>query len=426
MAFDIKIPSVGESVSEVTIGQWLRNPGDAVKKDEIILALETDKVNVEVPAPEDGVLAGVSKKAGETAAIGEVVARIEAGTGKAAAPAAQAEAEQPKAQEAQLEAKNAPAKTATQAPAQQASAGAHAASGDARIMPAAQRALATDGIDAKDVQATGPGGRMLKEDVQRAGQGKQQAAAPAQASQPPKLAAASGSEGLQKVVPMTALRKRVAERLVAAQQTAAILTTFNEVDMSYVMATRKKYQDAFVKRYGIKLGFMSFFVKAAIDALRAYPEINAEIQGTNIVYRNYYDVGVAVGSDKGLFVPVIRRAELQSFSELEQTISDYGKRAQVGKLTLDEMTGGTFTISNGGVYGSLMSTPILNPPQSGILGMHSIVDRPVGVDGQVVLRPMMYIALSYDHRIVDGRGAVSFLKRVKECIENPERMLLEI
>jgi 2-oxoglutarate dehydrogenase E2 component (dihydrolipoamide succinyltransferase) len=234
------------------------------------------------------------------------------------------------------------------------------------------------------------------------------------------------SAELEKLVPMSALRRRVAERLVSAQQNAAILTTFNEVDMSYVMATRKKYQEAFVGRYGIKLGFMSFFVKAAIDALRAYPEINAEIQGTNILYRNHYDIGVAVGSDKGLFVPVVRRAELLSFSELEQTIADYGKRAQAGKLTLDEMTGGTFTISNGGVYGSLMSTPILNPPQSGILGMHSIVDRPVGIGGQIVLRPMMYIALSYDHRIVDGKGAVSFLKRVKECIENPERMLLEI
>lgn len=420
MAFDIKIPSVGESVSEVTIGQWLRNEGDAVKKDEIILALETDKVNVEVPAPEDGVLTQVSKKAGETASIGEIVARIEAGEGKAAGSAP----------EPQVEAKNAPDKAvAHDAPKSTPAPTSAASAQDTRIMPAAQRALATEGIDARAVQPTGPGGRMLKEDVQRASQPAAKATpahTPASATAPPKFGAQPADEALQKVVPMTALRKRVAERLVAAQHNAAILTTFNEVDMSYVMATRKKYQDAFVKRYGIKLGFMSFFIKAAIDALRAYPEINAEIQGTNIVYRNYYDVGVAVGSDKGLFVPVIRRAELQSFSELEQTIADYGKRAQVGKLTLDEMTGGTFTISNGGVYGSLMSTPILNPPQSGILGMHSIVDRPVGIDGQVVLRPMMYIALSYDHRIVDGRGAVSFLKRIKECIENPERMLLEI
>jgi 2-oxoglutarate dehydrogenase E2 component (dihydrolipoamide succinyltransferase) len=404
MAHEIKIPSVGESVSEVTIGQWLRAEGDAVKKDEIILALETDKVNVEVPAPEDGVLAGVTKKVGETASIGEVVGRIEAGAGKAAAPK-----QAPKTPEAAV--KPAPAPQA-QTPAR-ANAGA--------IMPAAQRALATQQVDPSQVTATGPGGRMLKEDVLRAGQTAQPASAPKAA-----LQVAPPSAELEKLVPMSALRRRVAERLVSAQQNAAILTTFNEVDMSYVMATRKKYQEAFVGRYGIKLGFMSFFVKAAIDALRAYPEINAEIQGTNILYRNHYDIGVAVGSDKGLFVPVVRRAELLSFSELEQTIADYGKRAQAGKLTLDEMTGGTFTISNGGVYGSLMSTPILNPPQSGILGMHSIVDRPVGIGGQIVLRPMMYIALSYDHRIVDGKGAVSFLKRVKECIENPERMLLEI
>ncbi len=420
MASDIKIPSVGESVSEVTIGQWLRNEGDAVKKDEIILALETDKVNVEVPAPEDGVLTGVVKKVGDTATIGEVVGRITAGTGKAQAAADKGASAQ--AAPARAEAKPEP-KPAVAAQA--------AAADEPRIMPAAQRALATSGMDAAQVKATGPGGRMLKEDVQEAqnkaaGAKSEPAPKPAPAPASAKASHSNHDEGLQKVVPMTALRKRVAERLGAAQQNAAILTTFNEVDMSYVMATRKKYQDAFVKRYGIKLGFMSFFVKAAIDALRAYPEINAEISGTNVIYRNYYDVGVAVGSEKGLFVPVIRRAELQSFSELEQTISDYGKRAQVGKLTLDEMTGGTFTISNGGVYGSLMSTPILNPPQSGILGMHSIVERPVGVDGQIVLRPMMYIALSYDHRIVDGRGAVSFLKRVKECIENPERMLLEI
>ena len=225
---------------------------------------------------------------------------------------------------------------------------------------------------------------------------------------------------------MSGLRRRIAERLVQAQQTAAILTTFNEVDMTAVMALRRAHQESFVARYGIKLGFMSFFVKAAVDALRAYPEINAEIRGTDVVYRRYYDVGVAVGGDKGLVVPVVRRAELLSFAEIEQTISAYGVKAKAGKLTLDEMTGGTFTISNGGVYGSMMSTPILNPPQSGILGMHSIIDRPVGVDGKIELRPMMYLALSYDHRIVDGKGAVSFLKRIKSCIEAPERMLLEI
>jgi 2-oxoglutarate dehydrogenase E2 component (dihydrolipoamide succinyltransferase) len=413
MASEIKIPSVGESVSEVTIGKWMRAEGESVKKDEIILALETDKVNVEVPAPEDGVLRGVSKKEGESARIGEVVARVEAGQGVAPAanPAAPQDAPAQVSETGKVVPPNPDAPSA-------------APSGDQRVMPAAQRMLVTDNVDVKTVTATGPGGRMLKEDVQRAAAGTPAKTPAAPAASAPKLSADNGE--LTKIVPMSALRRRVAERLVSAQQNAAILTTFNEVDMSYVMATRKKFQEQFVARYGIKLGFMSFFIKAAIDALRAFPEINAEIRGTDIVYRNYYDVGVAVGSAKGLFVPVVRRAELLSFSELEQTIADYGKRAQAGKLTLDEMTGGTFTISNGGVYGSLMSTPILNPPQSGILGMHSIVERPVGVAGKIELRPMMYLALSYDHRIVDGKGAVSFLKRVKECIESPERMLLEI
>lgn len=396
MAIEIKIPTVGESITEVVIAHWLKPEGSFVERDEPIVTLETDKVNVEIPAPEAGVLKNIRKKENETAQIGEVIAQIEAGAQKAANP------------------KTAEEKKAAPAAAKTADAAAHN-----KAMPAAQRLMAEAHIDPKQVQATGPGERILKEDVQRA----QKGATTGAVSHAP---VAASSVGLEKIVPMTPLRRKVAQRLVQAQQTAAILTTFNEVDMSAVMRLRKSYQDAFVKKHGHKLGFMSFFVKAAIDALHAYPEVNAEIRGNDIVYRNYYDIGVAVGGAKGLVVPVVRRAELLSFADIEKTISDFGVRANAGKLTLDEMQGGTFTISNGGVYGSLMSTPILNPPQSGILGMHSIQERPVGIDGKIELRPMMYIALSYDHRIVDGRGAVSFLKRIKECIETPDRMLLEV
>ena len=438
MASEIKVPSVGESVSEVTIGKWLKQEGEQVAKDEVVLALETDKVNVEVTSPEAGVLRGIKKAEGDTATIGEVVATVEAGSGAGSPPAAGGTTEAP-GQQARTQPAEKPTVSKTMVSAQDRGSAPAAkdgsqATGDAQafVMPAAGRMMATEGVTPDQVQGTGPGGRVLKEDVQRAQGGAGRGAEPQASSRPAPAPAPAPSPApqatgeLEQVVRMSGLRRRIAERLVQAQQTAAILTTFNEVDMTAVMALRRAHQESFVARYGIKLGFMSFFVKAAVDALRAYPEINAEIRGTDVVYRRYYDVGVAVGGDKGLVVPVVRRAELLSFAEIEQTISAYGVKAKAGKLTLDEMTGGTFTISNGGVYGSMMSTPILNPPQSGILGMHSIIDRPVGVDGKIELRPMMYLALSYDHRIVDGKGAVSFLKRIKSCIEAPERMLLEI
>jgi 2-oxoglutarate dehydrogenase E2 component (dihydrolipoamide succinyltransferase) len=341
--------------------------------------------------------------------VGDAIARIDAegagaGEAKAAGPAADAPA---KADAAEA--------SAAQPAAQPADA--------AKVMPAAERALATSGVKLEDVQATGPGGRVLKEDVARAAEGaKKAAASSAPAAPAPAVAGAREEE----VVPMSPLRRKVAQRLVEAQQTAALLTTFNEVDMGAVMALRSAHKDAFEKRYGVRLGFMSFFVKAAIDALREVPQLNAEIRGTDIVYKNYYDVGVAVSTPKGLVVPVVRNAERLSFAEVEGAIADFGKRAQANKITPEELQGGTFTISNGGVFGSLMSTPIVNPPQSGVLGMHSIQERPVARDGQVVIRPMMYLALTYDHRIVDGREAVTFLKRIKDAVEEPARLLLEI
>lgn len=400
----IKVPPVGESITEVTIGKWLKPEGTYVQQEEPVVLLETDKVNVEVPAPAAGVLKKFLKPQGATANIDEVIGEIDT-TAKpsAGAPAA-----------------TKPAAPASAPPSPPTAAAAAASSGDVRVMPSAQRLMAQNNVPAGSVTATGPGGRVLKEDVQRA-LGSWASPTPA-----PVALGTGGNQELTEVVPMSPIRRRIAERLVQAQQTAAILTTFNEVDMSHVMQVRKAYQERFTKKYGVKLGFMSFFVKAAVDALKAYPEINAEIRGTDIIYKNFYDIGVAVGGERGLFVPVLRRAELMSFAELELSIADFGTRANTGKLKLEELQGGTFTISNGGVYGSLMSTPIINPPQSGILGMHSIQERPVGVDGKIELRPMMYIALSYDHRIVDGRGAVSFLKRIKECVETSERMLLEI
>lgn len=406
MSVEIKIPSVGESVSEVELGEWLKKEGDSVGQDESIAMLESDKATVELRAPAAGVLSKIVKHQGDTATIGEVVAYIEAGAnGKAATPAAAAPAaEAPKAEPA-------PAKAA------------------APVMPAAARVLEQNGLSAADAQGTGPGGRVLKEDAQRAAEAKKAEPAPAPAPAAPKVSlpnipVTAGED--EEVVPMTPLRRKIAERLVEAQQTAALLTTFNEVDMTNAMAIRKQYQDDFTKRYGIKLGFMSFFVKASIDALKAYPAINAEIRGRNIVYKNHYDIGVAIGGGKGLLVPVIRRAERLSFADVEKTIAEFAVRAKEGKISPDELAGGTFTITNGGIYGSLLSTPIVNPPQSGILGMHSIQERPIALNGQVVIRPMMYIALTYDHRVVDGREAVSFLKRIKDCIENPSRMLLEV
>ncbi len=404
MALELKVPEVGESITEVLIGDWLKKVGDAVKRDDPVVMIETDKVTVELPAPADGVITQILIAAGSSAQVGDVVGLMEEGAVAAAAPAAAAPV--------------AAAPAATPA-----AAAAPAPGGEARVMPAAARELATRGLSAQDVTATGPGGRLLKEDVQRA-----QAAAPPAPRAPAaaQAPAPTGGSRQTEVVPMTPLRRRIAERLVQSQQTAALLTTFNEVDMSAAMAARKEWQPLFTERYGIKLGFMSFFVKAVCDAVRLVPQVNAEVQGTDIVYHNYADIGVAVGGGKGLVVPIIRNAERLSFAEVEQAIADFGARAKANTLKLEELQGGTFTVSNGGVYGSLLSTPIVNPPQSGILGLHGIQDRPVARNGQVVIRPMMYIALTYDHRIVDGREAVTFLKRIKECVEEPTRMLLEV
>lgn len=388
MSVELEVPSVGESVTEVFIGNWLKREGDPVVKDEPLVEIETDKATLEISATVSGMLSKVLKGEGESAAVGEVIALLQEGP--------------PPASEA-------------------------VTAEEVQVMPAARRLLDEHGLDASDVPSSGPGGRLLKEDVQRHLGG--------QASSPPSSDnATEGTPSLgldfgereEEAVPMSPLRRRIAERLVEAQQRAALLTTFSEIDMSGVIELRKAYRDSFEKRYGVRLGFMSFFVKAAIDALKTIPAINAEIRSTDIVYKNYYDIGVAVSTPRGLIVPVIRNAERLSFAEIEGAIADFGRRAQEHKIEPDELQGGTFTISNGGVFGSLLSTPIVNPPQSGVLGMHAIQERPVAMDGEIVIRPMMYVALSYDHRIVDGREAVTFLRRIKEAVEAPARMLLEI
>lgn len=406
MSIDLKVPSVGESVTEVIIGEWLVQPGDYVEEDAPVVVVESDKVNLEVPAPQSGVLAEVLLSAGDTARVGEVLGRIEAGERPAGASGDAGEQPAPTTDEP-------------------------SGGGEARVTPAARRLLAENGLAAGDVKATGPGGRLLKEDVLRHVEAK--AAAPKAAPPAPRAAKAAplptpvpAGERVEERVRMSPLRRTVARRLVEAQQTAALLTTFNEIDMSAVMELRKAHRDAFIERYDIKLGFMSFFVKAVVEALKQFPAVNARIEGDEIVYHHYFDIGVAVGGGRGLVVPVIRNAERLGFAEVEQTIADLGRRARDNKLKLEDLTGGTFSITNGGVYGSLLSTPIINPPQSGILGMHGIQERPIAVDGQVVIRPMMYVALTYDHRIVDGREAVTFLKRIKECVESPVRMLLEV
>jgi 2-oxoglutarate dehydrogenase E2 component (dihydrolipoamide succinyltransferase) len=417
----LEVPSIGESVTEVQVGAWRVAPGSLVKKDQILVELESDKATVELPAPADGVVEEIYKHKGSLAGIGEAIGVLRAGAAGAATTAAPQSA-------APRAAASAPAA------AQAKPSGAPAAAGNGHVMPSAARLMAETGTPASAVEASGPGGRVLKEDVQRAVQAAAASPAPKAAAGPtsaaaPKAAAAPRAplgQREEERVPMSMLRRKIAQNLVAAQQNAALLTTFNEIDMGAVKALREEHQSAFEAKYGIRLGFMSFFVKAAVDALRLVPAVNAEVRGDEIVYRHYQDIGVAVGGGKGLVVPVIRNAERLSFAELEQAIADFGKRAKDNKLSLDELTGGTFTISNGGIYGSLLSTPIVNPPQSGILGLHAIQDRPVAREGQVVIRPMMYVALTYDHRLVDGREAVTFLKRIKECVENPARMLLEV
>jgi 2-oxoglutarate dehydrogenase E2 component (dihydrolipoamide succinyltransferase) len=400
MAVQLVVPQVGESVTEVQIGTWLKAVGDYVDADEAVVEIESDKATVELPAPISGVITEVTLAEGETAEVGDIVGHMEA-KDKAAAPTA--------------DSGDAPSESAPSVE----------ADGDVRIMPAAQHLLDQHNLRAEDIAATGPGGRLLKEDVQRHLE-KAQAAPSGDTEDAPAAPPAPVGPRAEERVPMTPMRKRIAQRLVEAQQIAALLTTFNEVDMSAVMAMRKRYNEEYVKRHGVKLGFMSFFVKASVEALREFPQINAYIEDTDIVYHNYYDVGIAVGGGKGLVVPILRNSERMTFADIEKTIGDFGVRAQANKIGIDELQGGTFTISNGGVFGSLLSTPIVNPPQSGILGLHAIQKRPVVVNDEIVIRPMMNLALTYDHRIVDGREAVTFLRRIKECIEDPARILVEI
>ncbi|NLC57626.1 MAG: 2-oxoglutarate dehydrogenase complex dihydrolipoyllysine-residue succinyltransferase [Armatimonadetes bacterium] len=429
MAVELKVPASGESISEVEIGEWLKRPGDPVNQDEVVVVLETDKAALDVPAPATGVLDRVLKEAGETARPGEVIALI-AVAGEAAAPQpaeAQPAVEPPPAA--------APAPTAVEAEAPAAAAPAPEAPVEVPPPPAVAERPAPEASSPPPAVAERPAPEAPPRAAVAAPQESAVAAPPpARAPEAPAAVPAASLEGVatpsigrqEEVVPMTALRRRIAERLVQAQQTAALLTTFNEIDMSAVIALRQELQPIFQERHGVKLGFMSFFVKASIEALKRVPQVNAEIQDENIVYRNYYDIGIAVGGGRGLVVPVLRNAERMSFAEVERAIADFARRAQENKLKIEELQGGTFTISNGGIYGSLLSTPIVNPPQSGVLGMHAIQERPVAREGQVVIRPMMYVALTYDHRLIDGREAVTFLRHIKECIEEPARLLLEV
>ncbi|MDB5337230.1 MAG: sucB [Planctomycetaceae bacterium] len=406
MAVELKVPSMGESIKEVQIGEWLKKEGDWVNKDENVLIVESEKSNAEIPAPSAGILTKILSKPGEMVLVDAVVAQIDP-NGKAPAGGAPAKA-------APAAAPPAPATKAAAAPVKNDGAGASAPI----VMPAAARELSDRGLTAGQVTATGPGGRILVGDVI-------QHTAPAAATALQPLAAAGGPRQ-EEAVPMSMMRRTIARRLVEAQSTAALLTTFNEIDMTNVMALRSEFKDGFLTKHGVKLGFMSFFVKAAVEALKLIPAVNAEIRGNEIIYHNYYDIGVAVGGGKGLVVPIIRNAETLGFAEVEKTIENFGKRAKDNLIKPEELQGGTFTISNGGIYGSLLSTPIVNPPQSGILGLHAIQERPMAINGQVVIRSMMYVALTYDHRLVDGREGVTFLKRIKECMENPSRILLEV
>ncbi len=395
-AVDVMVPTLGESVTEATVSTWFKAVGDTVAQDEMLCELETDKVSVEVPAPAAGVLSEIIAPEGTTVDASAKLAVIGgASASTAAAPAA------------------APAAAA-----------APAGSADVENAPSANKLMAEKGIDAASVTGTGRDGRIMKEDVLKAALAPA-AAAPAPAAAP-RAPVAADDAAREERVKMTKMRQTIARRLKDSQNTAAMLTTYNEVDMTEVMALRSQYKDQFEKKHGVRLGFMSFFTKACVHALKEVPEVNAEIDGTDIVYKNYVHMGVAAGTPQGLVVPVIRDADAMSFADIEKAISEKGKRARDGKLSMAEMQGGTFTISNGGVYGSLMSSPILNPPQSGILGMHKIQDRPMAINGQVVIRPMMYLALSYDHRIVDGKGAVTFLVRVKEALEDPRRLLMDL
>jgi 2-oxoglutarate dehydrogenase E2 component (dihydrolipoamide succinyltransferase) len=400
MTTEVRVPTLGESVTEATIATWFKKPGDAVAVDEMLCELETDKVTVEVPSPVAGTLSEIVAAEGETVGVDALLAQITEGDApakKEEAPKAEAK-EEPKAE-------------------QPASGGKK----DVEDAPSAKKLMAEN--DLTDVKGTGKDGRVMKEDVLKALTAKSDAPAPASA---PRAPVAASDEAREERVKMTRLRQTIAKRLKDSQNTAAMLTTYNEVDMTEVMALRNEYKDLFFKKHGVRLGFMSFFTKACVHALKEVPEVNAEIDGTDVVYKNYVHMGIAAGTPTGLVVPVIRDADQMSFAAVEKAVAEMGAKARDGKLSMAEMQGGTFTISNGGVYGSLMSSPILNPPQSGILGMHKIQDRPMAINGQVVIRPMMYLALSYDHRIVDGKGAVTFLVRVKEALEDPRRLLMDL
>jgi 2-oxoglutarate dehydrogenase E2 component (dihydrolipoamide succinyltransferase) len=410
MAVELRVPEVGESITEVQIGSWFKKEGDSIERDEPLVEIESDKATLELPAPVAGTLSKVLKKKGEMAKVGDLIAEIGEGAAKAAGKPAGAKAA------AAPPAKPGPA-TATRR-------------SEPRVMPAAKRALAEADLDVAEISPSGPGGRVLKEDVLNRLASRP---VPAPGAPPARGATASpaaphfdSAERVEEAVPMSPMRLRIAERLKEAQNTAALLTTFNEIDMSQVITLREELRDAFQERFGVKLGFMSFFVKASVDALMQFPQVNAEVRGKEIVYRSYYDIGIAVGGGKGLVVPVLRNAERLSFAEIETAIADFATRARENKLSLDELKGGTFTISNGGVYGSLLSTPIINPPQSGILGLHAIQKRPVVLNDQIAIRPMMYVAVTYDHRVIDGRESVAFLKHIKELVEHPARMLLGI
>ena len=433
MPIELKIPAVGESVQEVQIGRWLKKEGDAVEEDQSVVELETDKASLEVPAPRSGVLEKILKQEGETVSVGEVIGYIQEGNGKPGGEKAEAK---PKAETTPKSQPQTKVKSKEESPVVP-SADPPTKDHSLPITPSARRALREHHLAPKDVEASGD--RIRREDVLRHMEHGEQAEA---SDEPPskekstaqskELVAAPSDDGpseepAEDVRRMSLIRRRIAQRLVEAQHTAALLTTFNEIDMSAVIALRKEHGERFTKRYGIKLGFMSFFVKAAIDALRQFPELNAEIRGEDqVVYHHAYHIGVAIGATKGLVVPVLKDAQWLSFAETEQAITDFARRAEENKLQPHELTGGTFTITNGGVFGSLLSTPIVNPPQSGVLGMHAIQERPIGRGGHIVLAPMMYVALTYDHRLIDGRQAVLFLRRIKEAIEEPARMLVEV
>ncbi len=443
---EVKVPTVGESISEVQIGQWLKQEGEWVDSNEDLVEIETEKASVQIPSPEAGYLRNIRKQSEDFAEVGDTIAEIEpapaptGGDGQASDSGAAA------AEKAPSPASSEPAPSAAAPPAaappkpspSEASQPAATPGEGGFVMPAAQRLLEENNLRAEQINGSGPGGRILKEDVltyldQPAAPERRSSGVPAapsgSGSHPPASDTSlmtAGANRHEEVKPMSMIRRTIAGRLVEAQQTAALLTTFNEVNMRPVMELRKKYRDVFQDAHGVKLGFMSFFAKAAVEALKRFPAVNSEVRGNNVVYRHYYDVGIAIGGGKGLVVPVLRNVEEMSFATIEKTIAEFASQAGSNRLQPTDLEGGTFTISNGGIYGSLLSTPIVNPPQSGILGLHSIQERPIAENGQVVIRPMMYLALTYDHRVVDGREAVSFLKTIKDVIEDPARLFLEV